>query len=701
VVILVKIRLYFAILLIHLEKSTAQKDFFITHKHGTTYNCVTNSSFALSWIKEDIEEDADSVSAYIPRPDLNSFNCNITDDNRTRHYFVKTPWELKKPQDSDINEIILDERWEEMKTFLTKHEETRDAPLQFVPVLSGLKSNFEIPLSLRTEMEAHIFLCDGPRPYWSNCYWFMLEAFRGNLSAIRKCEVGSIPHLAQRFPTGPCRTLLTTLKHPESPEYLFADKWSHFKLTKRGNRLSFSQDERKILELQDEEEIHVTDMIIHSKLVNGFWKIHNVDFIYTNESTDQVGLGGQMRLQDPFLCLSMYVSMCGSCKIVLATANDEQILDEKIYQVGHLGWQKIDFVSDNVHYPDKEITLLVSTIGGNTTQQYWAIDKVRLCRKKEFRTITSREYGKCQSMGDARSIAIVDSFSASESRCPESTIGGFCVPCTWIYRNCEQIKICNKDKCTCSAGYVVEDHCRSPCHENRYGHGCKERCGRCKYYCEGVEGTCLFSRCTDGYTGPKCDTPPSITFSRPPLVVNVTYTSATILVKDFGIKNPLTDQKPVFYTIQYKQADDHNSSWMSYRPDHKFNTSQSVVLEDLAPGTRYAVRSVITTSKSVQFTGPEVKVTEFVTRCREISNGSVDVTPSNTSVRIFLKQKTESCKLDEVIVFLKEFKALPYYHTNGIDITNLKPFTWYTIKFRRNAQQWERRFRTGEGSKSL
>jgi hypothetical protein len=104
--------LYFAILLIHLEKSTAQKDFFITHKHGTTYNCVTNSSFALSWIKEDIEEDADSVSAYIPRPDLNSFNCNITDDNRTRHYFVKTPWELKKPQDSDINEIILDERWE-------------------------------------------------------------------------------------------------------------------------------------------------------------------------------------------------------------------------------------------------------------------------------------------------------------------------------------------------------------------------------------------------------------------------------------------------------------------------------------------------------------------------------------------------------------------------------------------------------------
>jgi hypothetical protein len=31
----------------------------------------------------------------------------------------------------------------------------------------------------------------------------------------------------------------------------------------------------------------------------------------------------------------------------------------------------------------------------------------------EFRTITSREYAKCQSMGDARSIAIVDSFSAS------------------------------------------------------------------------------------------------------------------------------------------------------------------------------------------------------------------------------------------------------------------------------------------------
>jgi hypothetical protein len=45
--------------------------------------------------------------------------------------------------------------------------------------------------------------------------------------------------------------------------------------------------------------------------------------------------------------------------------------------------------------------------------------------------------------------------SPTESECPENTIGKFCVPCNWIYENCEQIKICDNDKCVCSSGYNI------------------------------------------------------------------------------------------------------------------------------------------------------------------------------------------------------------------------------------------------------
>jgi hypothetical protein len=61
-------------------------------------------------------------------------------------------------------------------------------PLKFTTVLSTLKSNFDIPFSIRTEKEAHIFLCDGEDPHESNCYWIMLQAFGGSETAIRKCS---------------------------------------------------------------------------------------------------------------------------------------------------------------------------------------------------------------------------------------------------------------------------------------------------------------------------------------------------------------------------------------------------------------------------------------------------------------------------------------------------------------------------------
>ena len=67
-----------------------------------------------------------------------------------------------------------------------------------------LKESFDIPLSIRIEKEGHIFLCDGKDPPKARCYWFMLQAFNGMHSAIRKYEKGYINSEHGRWLKAPC-----------------------------------------------------------------------------------------------------------------------------------------------------------------------------------------------------------------------------------------------------------------------------------------------------------------------------------------------------------------------------------------------------------------------------------------------------------------------------------------------------------------
>jgi hypothetical protein len=75
-----------------------------------------------------------------------------------------------------------------MKIFKTEYVIRKGTPFKFTTVLSTLKSNFDIPFSIRTENEAHIFLCDGEDPHESNCYWFMLQTFDGKETAIQNVQ---------------------------------------------------------------------------------------------------------------------------------------------------------------------------------------------------------------------------------------------------------------------------------------------------------------------------------------------------------------------------------------------------------------------------------------------------------------------------------------------------------------------------------
>jgi hypothetical protein len=203
-------------------------------------------------------------------------------------------------------------------------------------------------------------------------------------------------------------------------------------------------------------------------------------------------------------------------------------------------------ISESKPYQHNKFKLLVSTIGGTRDQRFWAIDRVRLCQKEEFRMISLTKKGTCQLMSNKNKIITFrDSLQVSESECPENTIGEFCVPCNWIYKNCEQIKICDKDKCVCSSGYNISNHdCAFGCEDGRYGHGCEKICGKCNNSysdCNNIDGTC--SPCTDGFSGPRCDIPPSIIFARPPDVTDVKYTEAIVHVTDFTL-NSTSNETP-------------------------------------------------------------------------------------------------------------------------------------------------------------
>jgi hypothetical protein len=84
-----------------------------------------------------------------------------------------------------------------MKIFKTEYVIRKGTPFKCTTVLSTLKSNFDIPFSIRTENEAHIFLCDGEDPHESNCYWFMLQTLDGRVTVIAKYPKKCVPKIIE------------------------------------------------------------------------------------------------------------------------------------------------------------------------------------------------------------------------------------------------------------------------------------------------------------------------------------------------------------------------------------------------------------------------------------------------------------------------------------------------------------------------
>jgi hypothetical protein len=391
--------LYYGILMICLTKSKSENDFFITSNYEE-YFCVTNTTYALSWTTTKVHEKLEQESTFIPKRNNNSFDCRIENDFRTNKYFIKAPWELKNSLETNINEVIVDQRWEEMKIFKTEYVIRKGIPFKFTTVLSTLKSNFDIPFSIRTENEAHIFLCDGEDPHESNCYWIMLQTLDGRKTAIAKCPKKCVPKINEEESQRMCTTMQPIILHTYFTRFLNSTHWTHLKLTKRAETLRLFQmngyKSSKIIQFSDNQElINVTHMVIHSKMVNALWKIHKVEFIYTNKETDREQLGPTFSPTEDYICVSMYLLMCDYCKVklTLLDASNGEVIEQDFNQLVSSEWREIKFINESKRYQHNKFKLLVSTIGGTRDQRFWAIDRVRLCQKEgKVTTFSSCNY---------------------------------------------------------------------------------------------------------------------------------------------------------------------------------------------------------------------------------------------------------------------------------------------------------------------
>ncbi|XP_063918137.1 uncharacterized protein LOC135133611 isoform X2 [Zophobas morio] len=439
--------------LLTLSRVSLCQDIFVV-KNGSDLVCVTNSSSALSW---NYFSGAGAQTNY--------------DDNKTKTFYEIKPWALKTSRNSSIsNEIIVDRRWEEMKTIFTP-------PVSgHVPVIHNLRPNFVLAISVRTEPAGYIHLCNSIR---SSCLLLKLWQFRINSITL--------------------------------PDRNY---WAHFKLFRKGDGI-YLQNEKGDVHLQRENYTdEITEMWIYSGLSSGLWKIHEIDYIYTDEETNDTQLGPRIDIKNNFTCISMIVSMCGSCQLKLKLKSDNLLLKQETYRLQNKKkkWFEIKFIIENIVVDSAH--LFVSTIGGNKSDDFWAIDKVRLCQKTEFRVIrTDREF-KCQLVEDNTLVSSAMSEPKIESTCPENTVGTFCVPCLWIYpyNNCDKIRVCTgyklrKTACWCSAGFTNVPGCQDVCADGLYGLSCNKTCGDCtsrNFNCDAKNGTCL-STCSKNYLGPQCD----------------------------------------------------------------------------------------------------------------------------------------------------------------------------------------------------
>ncbi|KAH0808960.1 hypothetical protein GEV33_013831 [Tenebrio molitor] len=313
------------------------------------------------------------------------------------------------------------------------------------------------------------------------------------------------------------------------------------------------------------------------------------------------------------------------------------------------------------------------------------------------------EKATCQLMSDDKKIiTFKDSLQVSESKCPESSIGEFCVPCKWIYESCKGTKICDNDKCVCSSGYTNKD-----CY---YGKNAKVE-GTITDVKNLVEIATIQGAITltehappalmDSADQDAIYVSPSIIFAKAPDVTDVKYTEATVQVTNFTLDSSSDNsEKPDAYAIQYKveRAVSHVSyvacKQLPTTPSTERTlrvTETSTTIKDLIPYSKYLF-SVF--AENTKFKGLPSEFLEETLAAEEIESeeiSEVTVTPGTHGVNIELSPICEKIRgqlvVNTTVICDNEWcknqnrtKTTNHYVSNEIiTLDKLTPFSDYSL----------------------
>ncbi|KAK9883933.1 hypothetical protein WA026_004873 [Henosepilachna vigintioctopunctata] len=216
---------------------------------------------------------------------------------------------------------VFDMRWEDLPAeMLHSTRESDENRLSFTKILKVQDGeNLKVTLSLRAS-EVHFLLCDQEDVTSANCYWFIIQGWRGKKTVLRKCNQ-QIPDVVNEYPKTPCVDPVVEIKHPDVPSFLNTKKWNHLTLEKLGQNLYLRNIENgkstTIIEYSDKaDNIDVRYLLGHTKdPTSAYYKLHKHQYLRTSQasSNDIFFDVPEFDVENQEICFSVMLTTCRDC----------------------------------------------------------------------------------------------------------------------------------------------------------------------------------------------------------------------------------------------------------------------------------------------------------------------------------------------------------------------------------------------------
>ncbi|KAK9883921.1 hypothetical protein WA026_004861 [Henosepilachna vigintioctopunctata] len=636
--------------------------------------CMTNGTSAMYYTARNggIYEGTE----LLPR---SPYFCDFEDNNKCVNDFKNNGGGYKIVNSSEYeNWPIFDMRWEDLPVAELYHIRKSDTNrLSFTPISKVKHSeNFNVTLSVRST-QVHFLLCDKKDVTSANCYWFIIQGWKGNKSVLRKCSK-QIPDVVNEYPKNPCKHPVVTKTHPDDYQrFLNFYKWTHLTLEKQGPTLYLRNIENgvsdTIIEYTDGEDvINVEYLLGHTKDSIAYYKLHKHQYLRTSQPSENIIAFNVpvMEVKNRKICFSVLLTTCRNC---WTTFSAFFVPEQTIEFIDHLNvrpsygiWTEHKFEIENVNH-------LFFNIGiGNRLQQdgsdinlssaFWALDNFRQCHDKEYRVSMKqvKNLKKCFLIYPAKEAEWQNPELSymPEKKCRSwQQLGDSCIPCNLLKEDnklgtCENLRACeftsNGSKCFCSPGSTGPE-CKRVCEPGTYGYGCSQQCGNCfsGNECRIQDGVC--ASCTYQFQGSKCQIPKyDIILKYPPSILKSSPSTCTIQLVNYEYLGKLDFN---YYLVQRQKVVSSSNvasganAWTDCGPIRTSEDTDPVVVEGLKSSTEYRIRILIASqeNKLKKLGNAKVPFSICNTTCSVWEDSDIKLTPRNASVEVSIKLSEEKC----------------------------------------------------------